>query len=103
VQQLDDDGVPLAAIEVGNDLTIGRALDNRVVLPTDELASRHHARIQRDDGAFVIRDLDSSNGIRIWRDGAWHTVEQQEPLEEHDITVIGSNAFRFSMGSEVGA
>jgi Kef-type K+ transport system membrane component KefB len=101
LQRLDDSGAPVATIEVGSQLTVGRSYENTVVLPTDELASRRHARIAPDGERFAVEDLESSNGIRIWRDGKWQPVRQREGLEEHDILVIGSNAFRFSMGAEV--
>ena len=101
LQRLDDSGAPVATIEIGSQLTVGRSYENTVVLPTDELASRRHARVAPDGEHFEIEDLESSNGIRIWRDGKWQQVRQREDLEEHDILVIGSNAFRFSMGAEV--
>ncbi len=43
---------------------IGRALDNNIVIP-DISVSRHHARIDFQDGKWVIKDLGSRNGIRV--------------------------------------
>ncbi|MEI6916212.1 MAG: FHA domain-containing protein, partial [Armatimonadota bacterium] len=53
-------------------LTIGRALDNHVVLANDDIVSTHHARIVQENDRYVIEDLDSSNGtflngVRIHR------------------------------------
>jgi hypothetical protein len=45
----------------GRPLTIGRAPDNRLVVP-DGRASRHHARIDGRRGTLVLSDLGSTNG-----------------------------------------
>jgi pSer/pThr/pTyr-binding forkhead associated (FHA) protein len=44
--------------------SIGRSRDNNIHL-TDERASRHHARIDLQQGTFVISDLDSANGTFV--------------------------------------
>ena len=46
------------------DLTVGRGQDAGLVLH-DEHASRLHARITRESGHYVIRDLDSGNGLFV--------------------------------------
>ena len=46
-------------------LTIGRADDNRVILPPETGASRHHAELSEDDGAWSVRDLGSMNGTWV--------------------------------------
>jgi pSer/pThr/pTyr-binding forkhead associated (FHA) protein len=43
-------------------LTLGRALDNHVVLMDDDLISGHHAHIVQAGEEFYIEDLGSSNG-----------------------------------------
>ena len=43
------------------DLTIGRGLDNHVVL-LDDAVSGHHARIVQDDDRYFLEDLGSANG-----------------------------------------
>jgi pSer/pThr/pTyr-binding forkhead associated (FHA) protein len=45
-------------------LSIGRAEDNDVVLP-DNGVSKHHAYIEHRDGAYVIVDNDSANGVFV--------------------------------------
>lgn len=47
-------------------VTIGRALDNEVVLD-DEQVSRHHANIRRQGDQFVLTDLASANGTFVNR------------------------------------
>lgn len=44
--------------------TIGRQADNDLVL-RDTRASRRHARIVEDDGAYVIEDLASKHGVTV--------------------------------------
>ena len=46
-------------------VTLGTAPDNTVVL-TDRSVSRRHCEITpRDDGSYLVRDLESTNGTRI--------------------------------------
>lgn len=44
--------------------TVGRALDNDIVLDVGDV-SRHHARIESTDGQIKVIDLDSTNGTRV--------------------------------------
>ncbi|MGH7214384.1 MAG: ATPase, T2SS/T4P/T4SS family [Tepidisphaeraceae bacterium] len=54
--------IPMGAEPV----TIGRHSTNKVVLISDDMASRFHCVIERaEQGAFRVRDLDSRNGIKI--------------------------------------
>jgi Protein of unknown function (DUF3662)/FHA domain len=48
----------------GSGLTIGRAVDNDLVIP-DSRVSRHHARIVGRRGTLVYADLGSTNGSRV--------------------------------------
>jgi pSer/pThr/pTyr-binding forkhead associated (FHA) protein len=44
--------------------TVGRALDNDIVLDAGDI-SRHHARLELADDQIRIVDLDSTNGTRV--------------------------------------
>lgn len=44
--------------------TVGRALDNDIVLASGDV-SRHHARLELADGQVRVTDLDSTNGTRV--------------------------------------
>jgi MFS transporter, NNP family, nitrate/nitrite transporter len=94
LQLLDSYGSPSAAFTIADGLTIGRAPDNRIHLPHDDLISRHHARITPQDGAYVLIDAGSRNGTLAWRDQTWRTV-REEQLKHGDVLVFGSQVARF--------
>lgn len=48
----------------GEALTIGRHADNDVVIDSDGV-SRHHAVLERTQGAVIIKDLHSENGVWV--------------------------------------
>jgi adenylate cyclase len=48
-------------------LTLGRSSDNDIVL-RDFSVSRHHAKVEVEDGRFQIVDLDSTNGVKLNED-----------------------------------
>lgn len=55
----------------GNELSLGRVLENDVVLPKGNV-SKKHARLARRDGRIVVVDLKSTNGT--WVNGKRITV-----------------------------
>ena len=69
--------------------SIGRSRDNHIHL-ADERASRHHARIDLQQGAFVLRDLDSANGTYVNGQRV-----QRHRLESGDEIRIGDTRLRF--------
>ena len=44
---------------------ICRESDNDIVQPHDNRVSLHHAEIRREDGAYVLTDMNSKNGTRV--------------------------------------
>ncbi|RRR78523.1 MAG: FHA domain-containing protein, partial [Candidatus Viridilinea halotolerans] len=77
-------GFPLTAAP----LSFGRTPENVVVIAS-ALASRRHAEVRFEDGAFVLYDLGSSNGTRV----------NGQPIQVHrlnpgDVVEIGDEAFR---------
>jgi Nif-specific regulatory protein len=75
--------------------TIGRAPANQVVL-TDYHLSGEHGQIFREDDRYIYRDLRSTNGSRIQRDGTEVTVDGGErwehPLKDGDKLLLGNPA-----------
>jgi len=72
-------------------ITIGRALDNDVIL-NDEHVDSHHAHLVSDiEGRVRIEDLGTVNGLR--RPRHRHRVESAE-VESGDVFVIGRSRIR---------
>jgi pSer/pThr/pTyr-binding forkhead associated (FHA) protein len=59
--------------------TLGRALDNDIVLDASE-ASRHHARLEFVNDILQVVDLDSTNGTRV--NGQRVTTQRVNPGDE---------------------
>jgi hypothetical protein len=56
---------PSKVIRFNKDVTIGRGLDNDIVLHEEQRLSRHHARIEFKYGQFLLFDLNSTNGTLV--------------------------------------
>ena len=69
-------------------LTIGRETDNMLVIP-DPSVSRHHARIVFENGALVVYDLNSTNGVYVNE----QRISKQS-LRAGDIVRFGGARFR---------
>ena len=67
------------------DVTIGRAPDNALVLPS-ETVSRHHARIRAERGRLHLADLGSANGTML--DGRALEPRVETPFEDGQAFVI---------------
>jgi adenylate cyclase len=70
-------------------LSIGRAADNDIVL-NDFSVSRRHACLKKVDGAWVIHDNESTNGVRV-RD----QLVPMATVHDGDSAVIGTFVLRF--------
>jgi MoxR-like ATPase len=77
-------------------VTIGRAEDNRVVLMPETGASRHHAELTEDDGAWSVRDLGSMNGTYV----NGERIEWPRALKDGDQIRIAGDVFVF--GDDAG-
>lgn len=69
-------------------LTVGRHADNKLVI-ADHMASRFHCVIESKGGAWVVRDLNSSNGTL--KDGKRITTS---PLKSGESVLIGSTQLK---------
>ncbi len=78
--------------------TIGRSDDNSIVL-NDTTVSRQHAELEtRKGGAYTLRDLDSTYGTRIFRDGEWLNIIE---VEVTDATEVTFGEYRTTIGELV--
>lgn len=74
------------------DITIGRALDNDVVLDSNDV-SRHHVRIEPAGTLLRLIDLGSTNGTRVnGRRVSEHL------LRNGDLVELGSTQLLFRVG-----
>lgn len=78
-------------IIAGQSAVIGRHQECEVILDQPSI-SRQHARISEENGRFVIRDLDSRNGITV----AGQSV-QESLLQHGDMFTVGDVQFKFEV------
>jgi pSer/pThr/pTyr-binding forkhead associated (FHA) protein len=83
--------------ELPTPVTIGREEGN-VLRLNDERVSRFHAKVQYDNGEFILTDLESTNGTRV--NG---TVVQIRRLRAGDRVGVGRSLLRFGSDSEIKA
>ncbi|MCY1013653.1 FHA domain-containing protein [Nannocystis pusilla] len=75
-------------------VTVGRGLDNTIVLGGDSV-SRCHARLERRDDGWWVLDNGSTNGTYV------HDTQVQEArLAAGDLLKIGSTVFKFVAAPE---
>lgn len=79
-------------------VAIGRSENNDIILATEGV-SRFHAVIEKqDNGAFMVRDNRSKNGVLV--NGV---PVQQQVLSSGDLVQIGSVGIRFKISGSVGS
>jgi two-component system cell cycle response regulator len=76
-------------------LVIGRDADCGLVL-LDADVSRRHAVIELRGGAYVVRDLDSTNGVYVN-----HQKHREAELSPGDLVRLGKVIFKFLRGDDV--
>lgn len=78
----------------GECISIGRHADNTIPID-DASVSTHHAEIRLREGAYYLKDLDSTNGTRVNDnpDGEWQ-------LKEGDRILFGNIEAFFSSETE---
>ncbi len=84
LQLVFEEGGSTHRVPLHDGLTLGRSSDNDVVL-RDFSVSRHHARVDADGEALVIRDLESTNGVKVNE-----TFVSSAPVAVGDRLTIGS-------------
>jgi Nif-specific regulatory protein len=90
VVRRDDGFGDVFPLHAGARCTLGRAATNRVVLK-DELCSREHAEVYRNNGQWFVRDMGSLNGTRL--NGV--PVTEERILEPKDDILVGKTHLVF--------
>ena len=80
----------------GDEITIGRDIENQVTLDLDNV-SRRHARLAQRDGKVFVSDLGSTNGTFL-ND---QEVKGELPLRSGDLLKVGGAIFKFLYGGNV--
>jgi Protein of unknown function (DUF3662)/FHA domain len=70
-------------------INIGRSLDNDVVIDVPEV-SRHHARLEYNNGVFQIADLGSTNGTAVNGIKVRHQL-----IQDGDCITLGTTVLEF--------
>jgi len=83
-----DVGRTFALAEASTELGRGKEVAVRL---RDIAVSRRHARIRHHEGAFLLEDLDSPNGVYL----NGKRVKDAAPLEEGDVIELGRTLLRF--------
>jgi pSer/pThr/pTyr-binding forkhead associated (FHA) protein len=78
--------------ELGDELTVGRAVGCGVALPDDTFVSTLHARVFRRDGSLFIEDLGSTNGTFV-ND---RPVTGTAPITKGDRLQVGKTVFELA-------
>lgn len=81
-------------------LTMGRAVDNQLVL-SDSQASSHHAQVLPDAQGYAIVDLDTTNGTFVNEQRILSKVLR--PLIPGDVIRIGSTRFSYEVAGSYDA
>jgi adenylate cyclase len=85
----ETDGRPQVFNLTKDEATIGRSNDNDIVL-NDFSVSRRHATLRKENGAWVIHDNQSTNGVRIKE-----KLVQSARVGDGDQAVVGTFVLRF--------
>lgn len=80
----DDEGQKTVVPLVRDEYTIGRREGHTIRL-TERNVSRDHARLKKDDDAYVVEDLGSYNGVFV----NGHRVVEPQRLQHGDLLLIG--------------
>jgi serine/threonine protein kinase len=81
-------------VELSNEeMTIGRAGSSDILLDRDDLTSRHHALLKRENDRFLIFDRRSANGIQV--NGLPIQRDSGYPLIDGDHIKIGNYELTF--------
>ena len=82
----------------GDRIKIGREEDNDIVID-NAAVSRHHAKIERAGGGYVVSDLNSTNGTFVNE----NRITQGVKLQDGDIIIVGKHTITLESEFKVEA
>lgn len=74
------------------EVTIGREIGNHLILDTDGVSRFHAALRQQPDGSWLVYDLNSTNGVKIFGT----RIQGTAPVAEDTVLTIGENMLKFT-------
>jgi hypothetical protein len=90
VEAPDLSGVALGTVfPVREETGIGRNENNQIII-NDPFISNYHAIVALIDGKLIIRDLNSTNGVKLNNDN----IKESAELKDGDILEIGRIIFK---------
>lgn len=81
----------------GNQIKIGRGADNDIIIDNSAI-SRHHAKIDVEDGNCIISDLNSTNGTFINE----NRIKERLKLKDGDKIIVGKHSIVFESENKLG-
>ena len=100
IECFEREGRPARVLDVWQwPLTLGRAMDNDVVLD-DPFVAAHHARIEAlPEGRLQLQVLHTTNGVQV--DGRWHGAGSDLALAAEGATLqVGTSPLRLRLPGE---
>ncbi len=91
----DDEGKTTVVPLVRDEITIGRREGNTIRL-TERNISRRHAKLSQSNGAYIVEDLSSYNGVKV--NGIPVEVDAPRPVQDGDRISIGD--YQISLRSD---
>jgi serine/threonine protein kinase len=88
---------PYQVLLRGDETTIGRAGSSSILLEHDNLTSRHHALLKRENGRYFIYDSGSGNGVQV--NGQRLSDNSGCALQDGDHIGIGNYELIFCLGT----
>ncbi len=88
---------PYEVLLRGDETTIGRAGSSDILLDHDNLTSRHHALLKRENGRYFVYDRHSANGVQV--NGQQLSGDDGCALEDGDHISIGNYELIFRLGT----
>lgn len=76
-------------------IDIGRE-EGTIQLPNDPYVSSRHARLRRQGNQYLVRDLDSVNGVYV-------RLRRPEKMKHGDLLLVGLEVLRFEVVNEAEA
>lgn len=92
---------PYEVLLRSDETTIGRAGSSDILLDHDNLTSRHHALLKRENGRYYVYDRRSANGVQV--NGQQLGGDDGCALEDGDHISIGNYELIFRLGAPKGA